>query len=175
MSTVADVVKAAREKREEESKAKAARMHGEQPSQEPKPTFKAVKVDDQGVIIGVGASIGLDREEDTVEKGALLGMAYDFCASKAREFRANHDKDVVLDAELVCSWPGAPVLKSGKILEPGAEIPEDDAVVAINFEKGNETHWFVGIRPKDARVTEAARKGELVGFSWGGMALKAAE
>lgn len=173
VKTVEDVVRKAREERQDASKAKASGKTAEAP--EARPVFKAVNVDDQGVIIGIGASIAKDNEEDVVERGALVGLAYDFCASKAREFRANHDEAVVLDADLVCSWPGAPILKSGKILEAGVDAPADDPIVGINFEKGKETHWFVGIKAKDARITEAARKGELVGFSWGGLALKAAD
>lgn len=135
-------------------------------------TFKAVNVDDQGVIVGIGASIGEDREGEAVQKGALLGLAYDFCAGSQRAFKANHDNEARLNAELVSSWPGAPVLKSGVVLEPGAEIPEDDPIVAINIEKGNETHWFVGVRPLDKETRKAAKDGEIVGFSWGGDALK---
>lgn len=144
-----------------ESRAKAA----------PSPTFKAVAVDAQGVIIGIGSAAHIvDREDEHVGAGALLGMAYDFCASKAREFRANHESP--LEADLVASWPGAPILKSGRVIGVGEELPDDDPVVGINIEKGNETHWFVGVRPKDERITKAARDGEIVGFSWGGFASK---
>lgn len=135
-------------------------------------TFKAVCVDDQGVIIGIGASIGIDKQDEAVTKAALLGLAYDFCANADRQFRANHDEKAAVDADLVCSWPGAPVLKSGVILAPGQDVPENDPIVAINIEKGQETHWFVGIRPKDEAVLKAARDGEIVGFSWGGYASK---
>ena len=153
MKTIAEVVKAAR-----------------QPS--PVQTFKAVNVDNQGVIIAIGASVGLDREDDAVTKAALIGMAYDFCAASNREFRANHDAEAVLKADLVASFPGAPILKSGAILAPGAEMPEGDEIIGIDIRKGNETHWFVGIKPHDPAITEAARKGELAGLSWGGYARK---
>lgn len=135
-------------------------------------SFKAVAVDAQGVIIGIGASIAVDNQDEAVQKGALIGMAYEFCASAERQFLANHDQKAKVDADLVCSWPGAPVLKSGKILAPGEDVPEGDSVVAINIEKGQETHWFVGIRPKDETVLKAARDGEIAGFSWGGFAAK---
>lgn len=136
-----------------------------------RPAFKAVSVDNQGVIVGIGsAAYIVDSEEDEVQQRALVGMAYDFCASKAREFRANHDD--LLEADLVASWPGAPILKSGRVLGRGEELPADDLVVGINIEKGNETHWFVGVRPHDPRVVDAARKGDILGFSWGGFAAK---
>jgi hypothetical protein len=171
MKTIGDVVKEAREKGTAATAAYKAEASGAGKQHVAK--FKAVNVDDHGVIIGIGASISVDREEDAVARGALLGLSYDFCASKGREFRANHDAEALLEADLVCSWPGAPVLKSGTILQPGQEVPADDSIVGINIEKGNETHWFVGIRPHDARIVDAARKGEIVGFSWGGMVLKA--
>jgi predicted flap endonuclease-1-like 5' DNA nuclease len=142
------------------------------PAEEKAMAFKAVCVDDQGVIIGIGASIAVDRQDEAVTKAALIGMAYDFCASSDRAFRYNHDAKANVDAELVASWPGAPVLKSGKILAPGEDVPADDPVVAINIEKGKETHWFIGVKPNDPQVLEAARKGEIVGFSWGGFAQK---
>jgi Putative phage serine protease XkdF len=139
-----------------------------------RPTFKAVAVDDQDVIIGIGSAAHIvDNDDEAVTPAALIGMAYDFCASKAREFRANHD--AILDADLVASWPGAPILKSGRVLGAGEELPADDPVVGINIEKGNETHWFVGVRPHDKRIVKAAREGEVVGFSWGGFASKEKE
>lgn len=181
MSTVLDVVKAAREKREPESIAK----HTGQPIPEKKPeekaklgdlTFKAVKVDDQGVITLCASSIAKDGDNDTVQKGAMIGMAFDFCGSKDRIFHANHDKGAKIDAQLVESCIGVPVLKSGKVLEPGQEIPSDDPfdhVRTMDAAKACNTHWFVSVRPTDARIVEAAKKGEIVGASWGGMALKA--
>lgn len=153
MKTIAEVVKSARQ---------VAAVQA----------FKAVNVDNQGVIIAIGASVGLDREDDAVTRGALVGMAYDFCASSNREFRANHDADAILKADLVASFPGAPILKSGALLAPGSEIPDDDEIIGIDIRKGNETHWFVGIKPHDPAITEAARKGELAGLSWGGYARK---
>ncbi len=153
MKSIAEAIKAAREPRAVQ-------------------TFKAVNVDDHGVIIAIGASIGLDREDETVTKAALIGMAYDFCATPNREFRANHDAEAILKADLVASFPGAPILKSGALLAPGSEIPDGDEIIGIDIRKGNETHWFVGIKPHDSAITEAARKGELAGLSWGGYARK---
>lgn len=172
--TIKDVVIAAREKAQADVAAAAKPVEPvvEPAAEEKGMTFKAVCVDDQGVIIGIGASIATDNDNESVSKGALIGMAHDFCSSDNRAFRANHDKGMAIDADLVASWPGAPVLKSGRILAPGEAIPQDDAVVAINIEKGKETHWFIGVKPRDPRVLEQARKGELVGFSWGGYARK---
>lgn len=136
-----------------------------------RPVFKAVAVDDQGVIYGIASMVTVDREGEIVEKGALLQMAYDFCASKARQFLFNHDKDAPLDADLVASIPGAPILKSGRVLKAGESLPDDDPVVGIDIQKGNEIAWFVGLKPHDSRVLEQARKGGH-GFSWGGYASK---
>jgi hypothetical protein len=173
MKTVAELVVEARQKAQPVAKAEDVAFDKEH--SDPVATFKAVKVDDQGVITLCGASIGKDREEDAVEKGALVGMAYDFCASPNRVFRANHDQEFPIEADLVESIIGAPVLKSGRMLLPGEEFPTDDPFAAINVEKGNETHWFVSVRPTDPAIIERARNGELVGASWGGLALKAAE
>lgn len=179
--TIADVIKSAREANAPTASAAAnpapataadAAPTGEAKGEKKPLAFKAVAVDDQGVIIGIGASIGVDSQDEAVTKAALLGLAYEFCAGTDREFRANHDEKAKVDAELVCSWPGAPVLKSGTILAPGQEVPPNDPIVAINIEKGAETHWFVGIRPKDEAVLKAARNGEIAGFSWGGYASK---
>jgi hypothetical protein len=133
--------------------------------------FKAISVGDQGVIIGIGASVNVDKDKDFMTKGDLAELAYDFCASKDRVLKANHD-EVLAQAELVQSWVGYPILKSGTPLAEGAPLPEDDPVVAIGLQKGCETHWFVGIRPNDPAVIERVNKGELVGFSWGGSALR---
>lgn len=180
--TIADVIsaqsKAASEQYQQSvaaATASAAVTTGAQPAaaEAKAATFKAVAVDDQGVIIGIGAMAGnIDRDGEVVQVGALLQMAYDFCASKARTFKANHDDAAELSADLVASMPGAPVLKSGRILKAGEDLPDDDPVVGINIEKGNEIAWFMGIRPHDPAVLEAARKGEIVGFSWGGFAAK---
>jgi hypothetical protein len=130
-------------------------------------SFKAVSVDNQGVIVLIGAAAGnIDHDDEVLQKAALLGMAYEFCASKTREFRANHQE--VIPCELVASWPGGPILKSGKVLKAGEAIPENDTVVGINIEKGQETHWFVSVKPLDEKILDAARKGEIVGASWAG-------
>ena len=145
------------------------------PAPERKVDFKAVRFDDQGdvgVVYGFGASIGKDKENDEVERAALIGMAHDFAADKAKVFCANHDEGYPFAGALVENVVGRPVLKSGKILPPGEAIPADDAFVAMNVEKGLETHWFFGYRPTDPKVVDAARKGEIVGFSWAGHANK---
>lgn len=135
-------------------------------------TFKAVSVDDRGVIYGIGGSIARDKQDEDVEKGALIGLAYDFCARADRTFRPNHDQTATVDAELVESWLGEPVLKSGRVLAPGEAVPANDPIDLAQCRKGQETHWFMTVKPKDPAILDAARKGELVGFSWGGFARK---
>lgn len=142
------------------------------PAQDKAMTFKAVCVEDRGVIMGIGGSIAVDKQGEDVEKGALIGLAYDFCASAERTFRPNHDQHASIDADLVESWLGEPVLKSGRVLAPGEAVPQDDPIDVSQCRKGAETHWFITVKPHDAAVLEAARKGELVGFSWGGFARK---
>lgn len=134
--------------------------------------LKAVAVDEElGMIVLIGSAADIvDREDEAVDKAAVVRMAFDFCASDERTFKANHD--VEIDCSLVASWPGAPILKSGKVLELGAVVPQDDPVVGINIEKGKETHWFVGVRPNDPEVLKAAKEGEILGASWGGYATK---
>jgi hypothetical protein len=145
------------------------------PKGSPKPyAFKAMGVDDHGVIIGIGAVAGnVDLDNETLAQKGLVTMAYDFCGASQRTLKANHG-DTMEKAELVASWPGAPVLKSGAILAPDAMPTDDDPVVAINIEKGKETHWFVGIRPNDDAVLETAKKGGIAGFSWGAFVTRTA-
>lgn len=133
-----------------------------------KHTFKAIAAQD-GVIVGIGSYAELvDLDNDVVRKSDLVKMAYDFCANKDRKFKANHKNDI--DCDLVASWPGAPVLKSGKVLRDGEPIPADDPVVAISLEKGSETAWFLAVRPHDKSIADLAEKGEVAGFSWAGPA-----
>lgn len=139
-------------------------------------SFKAVQVDEQGVITLCASSIAKDGEGDVIEKGAMIGMAYDFCAGAERVFRANHDESAPIEAKLVESCVGVPVLKSGKVLEPGEAIPEDDPfdhVRTMDAAKACNTHWFVSVMPTDPEIVKAAKEGKIVGSSWGGMALKA--
>jgi hypothetical protein len=123
-------------------------------------TFKASSVDDHGVIYGVAASTALDHDGETTEKGAIVRMAYEFCGAEQREFKANHGE--TLKAKLVASMPGAPIYA-----EDGVTIK------AIDITAGAETHWFVGVKPEDPAIVEAAKCGLVSGFSWGGLALKA--
>jgi hypothetical protein len=125
-------------------------------------SFKAISVD-HGVIIGVGSVADIyDKEDELVEKGALIGMAFDFCAREKRVFKANHTDEI--ECELVSSWPG------GAIKATDAEGKE--TIIGIDIRKGVESHWFVGVRPKDPAILEEARKGNLAGFSWSGGADK---
>ena len=133
--------------------------------------FKALGVDsgDDSIIVGIGAAAeNIDLDDEVIRQRDLVAMSYNFCASKARAFKANH-ADALPKAELVASWPGAPILKSGRVLKAGEALPTDDDVVGINIEKGRETHWFVKVRPNDPAIVEAAKAGAVSGFSWGGM------
>ena len=121
-------------------------------------TFKAATAD-HGVIIGVAASPALDHQDEITTKGAVVTMAYDFCSSADRTFKANHGE--ALKADLVASWPGKPIYADDGVTIKGIDIADPDA-----------THWFVGVRPHDTAVYEAAKAGEILGFSWGGMAVK---
>ncbi len=152
--------------------ATAATEAGKAAAIEPKPyAFKALSVDtgDHSVIVGIGAAAeNIDLDDEVIRQHDLVAMSYDFCASKARAFKANH-ADPLPKAELVASWPGAPILKSGRVLKVGEALPTDDAVIGINIEKGRETHWFVKVRPNDAAIVEAAKAGDVAGFSWAGL------
>ena len=131
----------------------------------PVATFKAAYVSDDGVIYGIGAyAESFDRDDDNLRTKALVKMAYDFCAASTRTFKACHKEE--LGADLVASMPGAPILKSGRVLKAGEEIPSNDPVTGIDL-KAEPIAWFVGVRPRDPDVSEMARKGEIVGFSWG--------
>ena len=86
-------------------------------------TFKAAYVSDDGVIYGIGAyAENIDLDDEVLRTKALVGMAYDFCSATNRVFKANHQD--VLAADLVASMPGAPILKSGRILAAGEDVPE---------------------------------------------------
>lgn len=144
-------------------------------------TMRALKADaDSGVIFGVGGAAGdvnkLDLDGEFVAKADLTKMAFDFCASETRSFKANHKADV--KAALVASIVGAPIIKDEKaaggtrILKADEKLTDEMEVVGINTEKGNETHWFVGVRSEDPDVIAAMKAGEVVGFSWGADVVK---
>jgi len=61
---------------------------------------------------------------------------------------------------------GRSILKSGRVLEYGEPIPDNDPMVGLNLE-GEPSCWTVGIRPRDAAVLDLARKGGIAGLSWG--------
>lgn len=147
---------------------KAARERGSTDKATAKPyAFKAVSTDDTGVIVGIGAAAeNIDLDDEVMRKADLVKMAFEFCASKARTFKANHKEEIGCD--LVASWPGAPIFKSGNVLKAGEALPTDDPIIGINIEKGSETHWFVAVKPHDASAVEAAKKGDIAGFSWSG-------
>lgn len=133
--------------------------------------FKAINVDDMGVITFIGGAVGdvkrLDLDGEFVEKGDLLTMAFDFCAAPERTFKENHE--TVVKADLVQSWVGAPIIKEGdaiRTLKADEVLAKDAQVVGINIEKGAETHWFLSARPQDPELIEKAKKGDIAGGSW---------
>lgn len=171
---IAEMSKGAREKFPQVTEPGAAATA----SVDRKIEVKAVRFEDYGsagLIVGIGGSISKDKEGDEVERASLRKLAHEFCTSKSQLLCANHDEGIPIDGGTVGYWVGAPVTKSGRLIKPGEDLPKDDPVVAINFEKGNDTHWFFELRPSDPEILEAARKGEIVGFSWAGMAQKEAE
>lgn len=128
-------------------------------------TFKAAYVSNDGVIYLIGAYAGnVDLDNDVLQTKALVDMSYDFCSSKARTFKANHKNDIA--ADLVASMPGAPILKSGRVMAYGEDLPEDDPITGICI-TSEPVAWFVGIRPHDKAIAEKARAGEIIGSSWG--------
>lgn len=102
-----------------------------------------------GVIEGIASVADIfDRENERVQKGALVGMAFEFCAKSKRDFKINHTEKI--DCELVESYTGALTKVPGVI---------DHSV---------KSHWFVTLKPKDPAILEAAKAGQVVGMSWGG-------
>jgi hypothetical protein len=134
------------------------------------PVFKAAYASDDGVIYCIGAYAGnVDLDEDVLQTKTLVAMAYDFTKAAARTFKANHTD--ALEADLVASMPGAPILKSGRVLKFGEEIPDDDEVTGIDL-KAEPIAWFVGLKPHDPAVAQLARDGKLAGTSWGAYATR---
>lgn len=140
--------------------------------EKPKLAFKAIGAGIDGIIVGIGASAGspskLDKDDEFVDKAGLVKMAYDFCSAKDRTFKANHKEEIAVD--LVASWPGAPIVKSGsgvRCLEIDEPLTDAYEVVGIDIAKGSESHWFVAVRPKDPEIAALAAKGGIAGFSFG--------
>jgi hypothetical protein len=142
------------------------------------PEIRVYKADAElGVISLFASAAGVtDKDGEIVPQSDLVAMAHNFCAAKAREFNANHGQNHfdLSKAELVESIVGAPVLKSGRVVKLGEELPavSDDPVVAINIEKGNEAYWMFSVRPNNDEVVEEAKKGGVIGSSWEGLCRK---
>jgi len=45
-------------------------------------------------------------------------------------------------------------------------------VLAIGTDVSKASHWVVAVQPTDPEVLEAAKAGEIVGFSWAGFVTK---
>lgn len=132
--------------------------------------FKSAYVGDGGVIYAIAATSGtVDLDDDVLSTEALVKMAYDFTSAGTRTFKANHSDAV--EADLVASVVGAPILKSGRVIAYGESLPEDDPMIGISLE-GQPSAWVVGIRPKDRAVAELAKAGGIAGLSWGAYATR---
>jgi len=105
--------------------------------------FKATAAADDGIIIGKLCVADVrDRENERVTVEALKAAAYELAmkSSGGVGYDANHD--LGLDCDLVGVWFGAP-------------MPDENAL-------------YVAVRPHDYAVYEAAKSGEIIGFSWSG-------
>jgi hypothetical protein len=94
-----------------------------------------------------------------------MQMAYDFTSASKRTFKANHKDEI--DAKLVQSWVGAPIIADGdgvRALKAEEKLTPAMQVVGIDIRPGNESHWFVGAKLPEALADKA---GEVVGFSFG--------
>lgn len=135
-------------------------------------SFKASGVSEQGIIYGIGGAVGspnkLDRDGEFLESGDLCSMAWEFCGGK-RTFKANHDAD--MDCELVESWVGGPIVEQNgfkRTLKASETFdPSTMTVIGIDTRKGYESHWMLGVRPKDPEIVKLAKAGGIAGFSWG--------
>ncbi|MDB5069618.1 MAG: hypothetical protein JWM87_729 [Candidatus Eremiobacteraeota bacterium] len=143
--------------------------------------FKAGSLDaERGVITAFASAAGIvDRDGDRISQDDLTSMAYGFTGSQTRVFKANHT-DVLDKVELVGSIVGAPILKSGRTIALGEELPPQsdsdprvakgeavDLVIGMNIEKGKATHWLVELDPHDPEIVEKAKTGGLAGLSVG--------
>jgi hypothetical protein len=134
--------------------------------------FKGIGTTDDGVIIGIGGSVNLDSDNDVIEQSSFTKAVHGFCAATDRKFKGNHKDDI--KADLVSIFAGAPIVSKGGVLRTlakGEALPDPavEPVVGLNFEKGKETHAFLGVRPHDAALVEEAKKGGVT-FSWAGPA-----
>lgn len=160
-----DAAKVAATASEADAAAAAAAAAAKPGDEKAKPVFKTAYVSDDGVIYLIGAYAGnVDADNEVLQTKALVDMSYDFTSAATRTFKANHKDEI--KADLVASMPGAPILKSGKVLKFGEDMPADDEIVGIDL-KAEPIAWFVGIRPHDKAIAEKAKAGEIVGASWG--------
>jgi hypothetical protein len=150
--------------------ARKARMTPAEPETKAalEPVFKAAYTDAEGVIYAIAAtSDTVDLDDDILSSRALVKMAHDFTSSGKRTFKANHADEV--SAHLVASMTGSPILKSGRVLKAGENIPTEDPVIGLDL-RGDQTCWIVGIKPDDAAIVELAKAGGIAGLSWGAWA-----
>lgn len=155
----------------------AAQATEEQPAEDEKAkpvAFKAIGIDEYGVITLIGGASGspakLDLDQEFVDKGDLVKMAFQFAASATRTFKANHSEPI--DCELVENWVGPLLIQDGKTiraLKADEKITPETVVkgVGLRDESDAGAYWLVGVRPKDPEVIAAAKAGQIAGASWG--------
>ena len=158
---------------------KAVQLRAAVVTEVPTTAFKAIGTNDLGCIRLIGASAGspnkLDEDKEFFEKADVIKMAFDFVSKSDRKFNANHNEDEPLNVTLVESFVGAPIIKADekeRMLKPDEQLTDDMEVVGINIEKGNETHWFLTVRPEDPELYELAKAGGIVGASVGALVTK---
>lgn len=99
-----------------------------------------------GILTLIGASCGVDRDNEFLAPGDMIKAAFDFTAGARRTIKANHKAEV--GADVVESFVGCPVLKSGRIVRAGETLPPDsedpivDAVASLSNKSG-AGFWFV--------------------------------
>jgi hypothetical protein len=134
-------------------------------------TLKAAYVGPGNVVYCIGAYAGNeDKDLDTLHMPPLVQMAHDFVKASSREFNANHgtaNKGAPIDAELVESMVGSPILKSGRVLVYGDEMPDpkDDPVTGIDL-KGDPIAWFCALEVHDPAIVDLVKSGAIIGTSW---------
>lgn len=146
----------------------------EPPAEDKARAFKALGVDEHGVITLIGGASGspdkLDLDGEFLEKGDLVKMGFDFCSNTSRTFKANHTEPI--ECDLVENWVGPLLIQDGKnirALRANEKLTADTVVkgVGLRDESDAGAYWLVGVRPRDEAIIKAAREGKIAGASWG--------
>ncbi len=89
---------------------------------------------------------------------AIKTLGYNFCANTNGVIEVDGR---VIKGRIVASLVGQPILKSGRLLEPGEQFPGDDPLIGVGFSRGKESCWLVRIQTSDSELISAAKAGEL--------------